>query len=136
MTSTLTHADAPHVDKLLTYLQRGGFTIAAVHDGADAITINPHLNPDTARAIAVDAITAVDSAWLRISKASETATLLLVLGNEPDCLVCDYSCGHEFDDELEACVNNYSNSFDEEPWDETQRAAYNGLSASDYYNPI
>lgn len=107
MNSTLTHPNALHVDKLLTCFQRSGFTITAVDDGQDVTAINPYLNPDTARAITVDAITAVDVAWLRISKASETATLLLVLDNEPDCLVCDYSCGHEFDDELEACIDAF-----------------------------
>jgi hypothetical protein len=110
MNSTLTHPDALHVDKLLTCFQRSGFTITAVDDGQDVTTINPYLNPDTARAIAVDAITAVDAAWLRISKAGETATLFLVLGNEPDCLVCDCTSGHKFDTELDTCVDDYSNS--------------------------
>lgn len=136
MNSTLTHPDTSHVDKLLTCLQRSGFTITAVDDGQDATTINPYLNPDTARAIALDAITAVDVAWLRISKNCETATLFLVLGNEPDCLVCDWTAGHDFDTELEVCIDDYCDSFNEDSWDETQRSAYNGLSTSDYYNPL
>lgn len=112
MTNALTHPDAPHVDKLLSYLQSRGFGILAVNDGGDEATINPYLHPDTSREIAVNAITAVDAAWLRIDKGGEAATLFLVLGNEPECLVCDYTCGLGFDSELEACIDAYGNSFE------------------------
>lgn len=80
------------VSDLLEILQNHGVHLEAVCDGhATEAVIGDTPAQRTAHAAAI--ICSVDMSWLSITKERLSAHLCIVLGNEPDELVADYSCG-------------------------------------------
>jgi hypothetical protein len=98
------------VASLLHTLQTSGFTIQAVNDGQEICKFD-HLNSVKARKEAVDAVTSVDESYVRIHDANQYgATLFIVLGNEPDELVADWSHQPKFEQvRLENAIDAYIN---------------------------
>ena len=78
------------VMSVLLALQEQGLVIKGINDGEGFHSI---VKPDLAvqASVACDLITAVDMAWVDVESEAGKATVLLVLGNEPDELIADYS---------------------------------------------
>ena len=101
LTTNHTHALMTYLDwtvpvrTLIHQLQNHDFDILSVNDGEEDIPIISNSGSLAERQEVTGAITAVDEAWLRVGMNRMTATLYIVLGNEPDELVADYSCPEE-----------------------------------------
>lgn len=72
--------------KLIRTAKANGFTVKAVHDGEEWVKV-------CTEAEALEAALGVDESHIRFRNADgDKLTYFLVMGNEPDELVCDYSC--------------------------------------------
>jgi len=72
-------------ESLIKRLKAADFKIISVNDG-DEEDIVPKSEQE-----AVEILTSVDKSWLTVKRGEYSFTLLLVYGNSPGELVCDYS---------------------------------------------
>lgn len=72
------------VMSLLHKLQKRGVDITHVYDGEEWTFVNGN------RKDAADVILSVDQSLVRIKQQEEVAKLIIVLGNEPSEILCDY----------------------------------------------
>lgn len=79
------------VNSLLRRIQAVGFTLTAVNNGEETIKINQQQSNLAIRKAAVEEVVSVDVATVYINKDNKSARLYLVLGNEPEELLCDYT---------------------------------------------
>jgi len=93
---------------LLELLQQQELELLAVDDGEEVLRIGNGPAHDQ-RLAAADAITSVDVAWLSIGSNEVTATakLFIVLGNEPDELVCDWGGSKRLDPAIELAIDEH-----------------------------
>jgi hypothetical protein len=78
------------VMSLLHKLQKAGVQIVSVNDGEGYEKVSGNTKLAT-RKDAADMITAVDEAWVRIQHQDDFATLFIVLGNNTNEILADYS---------------------------------------------
>ena len=102
LTTNHTHALMTYLDwtvpvrTLIHQLQNYDFDILSVNDGEEDIPIISNSGSRAERIEAAEAIVAVDESWLRIGREGKLrGTIYIVLGNEPDELVADYSANTE-----------------------------------------
>jgi hypothetical protein len=74
---------------LLELLQEQELELRTVSDGFERVELDG--DADERRQAAADVICSVDMSWLSIGIGTFNAQLALVLGNEPDEIVCDWS---------------------------------------------
>jgi hypothetical protein len=79
------------VSSLLNKLQQNGFIIAAVNDGEETFKMDLKKSNLANRKEATDVITSVDESWVQVKKGDAKGRMFIVLGNEPEELVCDYT---------------------------------------------
>ena len=73
---------------LLELLQEQELELRAVSDGEERVKLDG--DADERRQAAADVILSVDMSWLWIGIDTSNAQLALLLGNEPDEIVCDW----------------------------------------------
>ena len=95
------------VKSLLTMFQVEGFNITAVHDGEEMIQIDQKLSNHAIRGTAADIIVSVEESYVLIEKQGMKATLFIVLGNEPDEIVSDYTYTPQLEELLEETIDKY-----------------------------
>ena len=96
------------VRSLLFRLQHDGFSLHSVHDGEELTII---LSGGIRAAVreAADIITSVDRSNLSLSKNGErVATLMIILGNEPEELVADWVAASKFEDAIDEAIDKFS----------------------------
>lgn len=84
--------DRGGIEQAIRALRAAGWELAYVDDGGENIPVKTE--PE-----AIDAIMAVDQAWLHFTKGEpeldkklhKTGWLFFVLGNDPDEVICDYT---------------------------------------------
>jgi hypothetical protein len=91
------------VASLLSRLQENGYKIFSVNDG-ELCRIDQNFSDRTARKMAVDIITGVDESAVAVIKNNRIYAIYIVLGNDPDEIVADYTQ----DEELERIMEEYS----------------------------
>jgi hypothetical protein len=91
---------------LLALLQQQELELLAVDDGEGFIGLSDGTAHDQQLA-AADAITSVDEAWLSIGSNEATAQLFIVLGNEPDELVCDWGGSKLLNPAIELAIDEH-----------------------------
>ena len=102
------------VMSLLHKLQEADIQIIAVNDGDEYDEVVGDTNL-AARKDAADMITAVDEAWVRVKHKDDFASLYLVLGNDTNEILADYS--YPLNTELEEILHNVSSAFYEQ-WED------------------
>lgn len=108
--ATVTYNWLPVVGSLLTKLQRASFTLVAVEDGEDLTKLEGTKREQRQQAKAL--ICGVDESHLFVDNSEGVRrTIFIVLGNEPEETVCDYSV----DPELDAVVKDFSNQWEGRP---------------------
>jgi hypothetical protein len=95
------------VKSLLTRFQVEGFNITDVHDGEEMIQIDQKLCKSAIRRAAADIIVSVDESYVLIEKHGMKATLFIVLGNEPEEIVSDYTYTPQLEELLEETIDKY-----------------------------
>ena len=104
------------VMSLLNKLQEADVQIIGVNDGDEYETVSG----DTKLAIrkdAADVITAVDESWVRVQYKDEFATLYIVLGNDANEILADYS--YKPNSELEGIIESVNSAFYEQ-WEDVK----------------
>ena len=104
------------VMSLLNKLQEADVQIIGVNDGEGYETVSG----DTKLAIrkdAADVITAVDESWVRVQYKDEFATLYIVLGNDANEILADYS--YKPNSELEGIIESVNSAFYEQ-WEDVK----------------
>ena len=91
------------VSSLINKLQKNGYKIYGVNDSKDMVKIDQNHSNLVARKKAVDVIDSVDESILVVIKDKNTFGLFIVLGNDPEELVADYSSN----DDLERIVDEF-----------------------------
>jgi hypothetical protein len=94
-------SDSAGIRQTIRALKADGWELDFVFDGEEDIPVSNERE-------AIDAITAVDDAFLNVKRMSErypervndTGWVRFVLGNEPDEVVCDYTTNLECVDTL------------------------------------
>ena len=77
--------DSAAIRQVIRALRADGHTLVSVNDGGSRI-------PVTTESAALEAITSVDEAHLRVTLPSgESGWVFFVLGNAPDEVVCDHT---------------------------------------------
>lgn len=79
------------VNSLLLKIQEAGFAIVAVNDGGETFKIDQKLSNLAIRKVATDAVVSVDEATVFINKDGKSSTLFIVLGNDPEEILNDYT---------------------------------------------
>jgi hypothetical protein len=102
---------------LLNHLQKDGLRLLAVNDGCEKwFHVDDRLSILMQRLFAAEVITSVDESHLVVSDGSATATLFIVLGNEPEELVADIaSKSDSLMDRIDDVVSLFSNSWEGKP---------------------
>jgi len=77
-------SDEAGIRQVIRALKADGWELDFVFDGEEEI-------PVTGEREAIDAITAVDDAYLNVKRTSETGWVYFVLGNEPYEVVCNHT---------------------------------------------
>ena len=77
-------SDTAGIRQAIRALKADGWALAFVLDGEDDI-------PVTAETEAIEAITAVDDAYLHVRKGEARGWVRFVMGNDPDEVICDYT---------------------------------------------
>lgn len=95
------------VMSLLNKLQKKGCEIVSVHDGEEWVKCDG--NNLNCRKDATDAILSVDESLVKIKYNDEVAKLIIVLGNEPSEILCDYS--YKEGSNLETILEEVSDEF-------------------------
>ena len=95
------------VKSLLTIFQVEGFNITAVHDGEEMIQIDQKLCKSAILWSAADIIVSVDVSYVLVEKHGMKATLFIVLGNEPEEIVSDYTYTPQLEELLEETIDKY-----------------------------
>jgi hypothetical protein len=96
------------VRSLLAKFQHEGFTITAVNDGEETIKIDQEQSNTKIRRSATDIVVSVDAATVYINKDGMRARLWIVLGNEPEEIVCDYTYHPKLETLIVEVIDNYS----------------------------
>ena len=102
------------VMSLLHKLQKADVKIIAVNDGDEYDEVVGDTNL-AARKDAADMITAVDEAWVRVQHQDDFATLYIVLGNDTNEILADYT--FTSGSKLEAIIEGVSEAFYEQ-WED------------------
>ena len=109
----------PPVMSLLNHLQKDGLRLHAVNDGCKWYYIDDTLSTLRQRLFTADVITSVDESHLVVTDCSfiiPTATLFIVLGNEPEELVADIASNSDsLMDRIDDVVSLFSNSWEGKP---------------------
>ena len=92
------------VSSLLYKLQKAGYTLVYVHDGEERVKMDHKKSNLINRKKATEVITSVDDSQLIVKKGDIKASLYIVLGNDPEELVADYT---DWDD-LEMAITEHS----------------------------
>ena len=104
---------------LLNHLKKDGLRLVAVNDGCEWFHVDNTLSTLRQRLFAAEVITSVDESHLVVTDGSfggATATLFIVLGNEPEELVADIASGSDsLMDRIDDVVSLFSNSWEGEP---------------------
>ena len=95
------------VKSLLTMFQVEGFNITDVHDGEEMIQIDQKLSKSAIRQTAADIIVSVEESYVLIEKQGMKTILFIVLGNEPDEIVSDYTYTPQLEELLEETIDKY-----------------------------
>jgi len=106
----------PPVMSLLSHLQKDGLRLHAVNDGCEWFHVDNRLSILRQRLFVAEVITSVDESHVVVSDGSVTATLFVVLGNEPEELVADI--GSESDslmDRVDDVVSLFSDYWEGKP---------------------
>jgi hypothetical protein len=90
------------VNSLLNRFQKAGYKIVHVNDGEEQHLISKDLSNLNARKQASEFITSVDNSWVNLIKENQQVVLFIVLGNDPDEIVCDYTDNEEVESIVEA----------------------------------
>jgi hypothetical protein len=96
------------VSSLLNHLQKGGYKIFSVYDGEETTLIDQNLSDLTARKKAVEDIVSVDYSCVTVQKNNKMYGIHIVLDNDPDELVADYTD----DEELETVIDKYNEQWE------------------------
>lgn len=102
------------VMSLLHKLQEADVQIISVNDGYDYENVVGD-SKLAVRKDAADMITAVDESWVRVQYKDEFATLFIVLGNDANEILADYS--YQPSSELEGIIESVSEAFYEQ-WED------------------
>lgn len=109
----------PPVMSLLNHLQEDGLRLVAVNDGCEWFHVDDTLSALRQRLFAAEVITSVDESHLVVtdcSFGSATATLFIVLGNEPEELVADIASNSDsLMDEVGGVVSLFSDYWEGKP---------------------
>jgi len=97
----------PPVASLLSNLQRAGFSLVAVHDGAETLKVSPDLSQLAQRKEAAEIIVSVDDAILYVSNGEKRAAIYLCLWNDPDEIVADFAAPSTLHDQLDAAIDKF-----------------------------
>lgn len=97
----------PPVSSLLFNLQRAGFSLVAVHDGAETIKVSPNLSQLAQRKDAAETIVSVDDAILYIAKGENRAAIYVCLMNDPDEIVADFAAPSILHDQLDVVIDKF-----------------------------
>jgi hypothetical protein len=105
------------VMSLLNHLQKDGLRLLAVNDGCEKwFHVDDRLSILMQRLFAAEVITSVDESHLVVSDGSATATLFIVLGNEPEELVADIaSKSDSLMDRIDGAVSLFSGLWEGKP---------------------
>jgi hypothetical protein len=93
------------VASLLNKLQMNGYKIFSV----DNVIIDQNLSVNTARKKAVKEIVSVDDSAVALIKDKKTFAVYIVLGNEPNEIVADYTD----DEDLERVIDEYIDQWED-----------------------
>ena len=104
------------VMSLLNKLQEADVQIIGVNDGDEYETISGNTKLSI-RKDAADMITAVDESWVRVQYKDEFASLYIVLGNDANEILADYS--YKPNSELEGIIESVSSAFYEQ-WEDVK----------------
>jgi len=102
---------------LLSHLQEDGLRLLAVNDGCEKwFHIDRSLSSLRQIQFAAEVITSVDYSHVVVSDGNATATLFVVLGNEPEELVADIaSKSDSLMDRIDDVVSLFSNFWEGKP---------------------
>lgn len=81
-------SDAAGIRQTIRALRDAGWELASVNDREEDLKV-------TNEAEALAAVTAVDEAFLYVTKGDQRGYVFFVLGNEPDEVICDYTVNLE-----------------------------------------
>jgi hypothetical protein len=95
------------VKSLLARFQVEGFNITDVHDGEEMIQIDQKLSKSAIRQTAADIIVSVDESYVLVEKHGMRATLFIVLDNEPEEIISDYTYTPQLEELLEDTIDKY-----------------------------
>jgi hypothetical protein len=90
------------VNSLLNTLQKDGYTIVAASDGEEWTKFTQNTKLSVRRA-AVDILTCSDIGYVNVEKGGKNFSMFIVLGNEPEELVANYTSNEE----LEITLDKY-----------------------------
>jgi len=96
----------PPVTSLLFNLQRAGFSLVAVHDGAETIKVSK-VSQHAQRKEAAETIVSVDDAILYIAKGENRAAIYVCLMNDPDEIVADFAAPSILHDQLDVAIDKF-----------------------------
>lgn len=102
------------VMSLLHKLQKADVQIISVNDGDEYENVSGN-SKLAIRKDAADMITGVDESWVRVQYKDEFATLYIVLGNDANEILADYT--YKPNGELEGILESVSNKFYEQ-WED------------------
>ena len=107
----------PPVMSLLNHLQKDGLRLLAVNDGCEGwFQIDTSLSSLGQRQFAAEVITSVDYSHVVVGDGNATATLFVVLGNQPEELVADIASKSDWlMDKVDDVVSLFSSSWEGKP---------------------
>jgi hypothetical protein len=100
------------VKSLLAKFQMAGFAITAVNDGEETIKIDQEQSNTKIRYSATDIVVSVDAATVYINKDGMRARLWIVLGNEPEEIVCNYTYHPKLESLIDEVIDKYSTQWE------------------------
>jgi hypothetical protein len=96
------------VSSLLHKFQKAKFSVVSVYDGGEEYHFDQQKTKLQVRKDAVDAICAVDDSWVRMRDCEGRGiSLYVVLGNDFDEIVCDYSCSPQISSQVDGIVEEF-----------------------------
>jgi hypothetical protein len=77
-------SDRAGIRQAIRAVRAAGWELSSVWDGEEVLAVRTEDE-------AIEAVTAVDSATLNLTRDSDAGSILFVLGNDPEEVVCNYT---------------------------------------------
>jgi hypothetical protein len=103
------------VNSLLFKFQVNGYNLSGVYDGEETNNVSRY-SSETARKCAVEVITSVDVSHVYFNKNNIRTRLMIVLSNEPEEILADYSIPPELEGEIDSIADAFYDQWEGKKW--------------------